>query len=443
MQRPVRPGFFGSSSILASLPLPAQWRLLEDGFRLLRTDLLLPLLAGVAGLVAYLQTGVAIFLPWVVMVAITIVAGPFVADQFDTRPAPSVPYPWCRVYESATLIQAAVLGVGGALAAGSGNATCFLLLVGPLNFAAAIWGSRAVLAPTARAQMALAMLPLIIVSVAQLNFTCISIGVLAAAQLGVAMTLARPEAGRVAAEPLVGERAPHVPLTGNMALDPTAGDFQKLLGRCQITGLLNRHSFSHLLALDGERAYRAETQLSLLLLQCGEQVEVDSQLACLARRLQGALRRSSDAVASLGGGKFGVLLPFTDALGAAAVARNLQTALRAPVVEDEQLVLPEQMPINVGIATYCGKGLLPENQLLHFAEEALVGAKKQGGDKISRHDPMIATLRPAPYLGPMPAEAIPARATLGNQPAQQRRGERVVQLHQKDKTETPAGAENT
>ena len=443
MQRPVRPGFFGSSSFLANLPLPAQWRLLEDGFGLLRTDLLLPLLAGVAGLVAYLQTGIAIFLPWVVMVAITMVAGPFVADQFNARPALSAPSPWCRVYEAATLVQAAVLGIGGALAAGSGNATCFLLLVGPLNFAAAIWGTRAVLAPTARAQMALAMLPLIIVSIAQLNFTCISIGLLAAAQLGVAMTLARPEAGRVAADALAPERAPHVPLTGNMALDPQASDFQKLLGRCQITGLLNRHSFSHLLALDGERAYRAETQLSLLLLQCGEEVEVDSQLASLARRLQGALRRSSDAVASLGGGKFGVLLPFTDALGAAAVARNLQSALRAPVLDDEQFVVAPDAPISVGIATYCGKGLLPENQLLHFADEALAAAIKQGGDKISRHDPMIATLRPAPYLGPMPAEGIPARTSLGNQAAQQRRGQRVVQLHQQDKTETPAGAEHT
>jgi diguanylate cyclase (GGDEF)-like protein len=209
-------------------------------------------------------------------------------------------------------------------------------------------------------------------------------------------------------------------LAGHTALPKAAADFQKLLGRDQTTGLPNRHSFMHLLAQESARAFRAETALSLLLVAWDEHgttasrleaAAMDARIAGIARRLRGTLHRQQDILASLGGGRFAVVLPFTDAFGAKTVAENLQAALRAPVLDADGSEAGASVAISVGAATYCGKGLLPETQLLHFAEEALCAARNTGGDRISRYDPMVDTLRPAAYAGAKPQAATPSLAT--------------------------------
>jgi diguanylate cyclase (GGDEF)-like protein len=162
----------------------------------------------------------------------------------------------------------------------------------------------------------------------------------------------------------------------------------------------------HLLSQESTRAYRAETALSLLLIAWDDfdeaatglaQAAIDAQIAAIAGRLRGSLHRQQDLLASLGGGRFAAVLPFTDAFGAKTVAENLQAALRTPVLDAAYQDNAVTAAISIGAATYCGKGLLPETQLLQFAEEALAAARKTGGDKITRYDPMVATLRPAPY----------------------------------------------
>ncbi len=186
---------------------------------------------------------------------------------------------------------------------------------------------------------------------------------------------------------------------------PAARDFQRLLTRDEITGLPNRHSFAHLLAEETARACRAETKLSLLLLHwnefdalsvAGPPASVNERLAGLAHRLAGGLQRSSDVLASLGVGRFAVLLPFTDGFGAAAVAHKLQTLLRANA--------PEPISVCIGAASYCGKGPLTNEELMQFAEQALAAALKTGGDCIKMYDPAVAMLRPAPHSGARPKE---------------------------------------
>ena len=209
-------------------------------------------------------------------------------------------------------------------------------------------------------------------------------------------------------------------------------DFQRALGRDQLTGLPNRPCFSFLLAGQAALAAQFETELSILVLDwagygsAGADREArDQRFAALASRLRGALQRKHDVLGSLGDGRLAAMLVFTDAAGADRVARNLQRAAgdilstdaasptphhpmdsATPVkifgqfstAGDADLVLAERAEpadmdaaldigiLNIGLATYCGKGRLDHDALLRAAEQAAVFASLNGGDHISRFE---------------------------------------------------------
>jgi diguanylate cyclase (GGDEF)-like protein len=313
--------------------------------------------------------------------------------------------------------QSAILGVGGAMAAAGGNPLICLLTAVPLCFVAGADAAQAVLPGPVRGQLLLLLGPVVAGGLFGRQQAGLVVALLAAVALGMALAVAAATSARAtqAASHIAPVAMPPVGHT----LPPAAQDFQRLLGRCQVTGLPNRHSFAHLLVQESTRACSAETKLSLLLLQwdgfdtysaAAKPARLDAQLAGLARRLGGELRRSADVLANLGDGRFAVLLPFTDASGAGTVARNLQAALRLPELGDGAEVGANRVSVSIGAATYCGKGPLPDDQLMRFAEEALSAARATGGDRVKNYDPIAATLRPAPYAGPRPKEEASARS---------------------------------
>jgi diguanylate cyclase (GGDEF)-like protein len=414
-------------SILEQLftPLPratplAQWHVVDATYARLSPPRPAEYGPIAGGLAAYGLSGQPWCLAWVVAAAATVLAMQRVAAAFQRRGTNDPPSLWARRYRTAVLAQAALLGAGGFAAAQSGDAASAMPLLLSLAFAASRAGAGAKLAATASWQVALLLGPAALGGLLTGLPSSLALGVSAALLACMGAAQAQENGAAMLQEAESQAALAHEPLAGHTALPKAAADFQKLLGRDQATGLPNRHSFMHLLAQESARAFRAETALSLLLVAWDDYdaaaarlgaAGLDARIASIARRLRGTLHRQQDILASLGGGRFAVVLPFTDAFGAKTVAENLQAALRLPVLENDSAEAPCPVPISIGAATYCGKGLLPETQLLHFAEEALASARKTGGDRISRYDPMIDTLRPAPYAGAVPAPAPQGMAT--------------------------------
>ena len=195
---------------------------------------------------------------------------------------------------------------------------------------------------------------------------------------------------------------------------PPAFDFQKTLGRDQVTGLPNRPCFAHLVTAQSQLAARMEARLSLVIIgwegyaaPSYSRKARDEVMAGFAAKLRDKLQRAHDMLGSLGDGQFGILLPFTDGAGADMVARRLRAMLQAaaqqapvappdmeldaapPPGPDETMpeAEPAVPPLVVGVATYCGKGKLADDALLATAERALAFALLQhDGERLVRYD---------------------------------------------------------
>jgi diguanylate cyclase (GGDEF)-like protein len=406
-------------TVLPVLPPLAQWKLLEGAFEAMRAPDPVTFVPLAGGLAACVMSGHAWGLVWLLLMAGSIAWAQRLAGQFEMRGAESLPEEWARRLTAAYWYQAAAIGAGGLIAAAVANPALSLLLACAIGFAMAQTAATAAFTLAIRGQVLLLAAPIALACL--INFTPFMAiaGLMLILQALAAVSLADRIIARTHAV-LAGDRsAGRTVPPGQFSMPPSAADFQKLLGRDQTTGLPNRHSFMNLLAQECVRAGRAETHLSVLLLQWDDyasqhttepQPVVDKQLAHMARRLRTTLRRPADLIASLGAGRFAVILPFTDAFGGATVARNLQSALALPELNADGMVTAESTRLSIGAATYCGLGVLPEGQLLEFAEEALAAARGNGGNRINRYDPVASTPRPPAYTGPYAQEPAPHAA---------------------------------
>jgi GGDEF domain-containing protein len=206
---------------------------------------------------------------------------------------------------------------------------------------------------------------------------------------------------------------------------PPAAEFQKTQGRDQLTGLPNRPCFTHYLTVQATLAAQLETRLSLLVIDWAGHtapgVRVDARnrrLSEVADLLRATLRRPHDMLGCLGRGRFAALLPFTDATGAEYVAKNLKSALCVPGQLDaepppvneaawSEAIMFGKRPVsarslyeepvaarnphsattlNIGMASYCGKGPLQPETMLFAAERAADLAALDGATHTVRFD---------------------------------------------------------
>jgi diguanylate cyclase (GGDEF)-like protein len=162
-----------------------------------------------------------------------------------------------------------------------------------------------------------------------------------------------------------------------------------------LTGLANRRTFDRTLEAEWLRAARLVTPLSLLLIDIdrfkpfndryGHQAG-DECLRTVARILSEAMKRSTDLVARYGGEEIAVLLPATDAEGAAAVAEDVRARVQALAIPHDANAPCCVLTISIGSAT-----LLPSfelltadpNMLVALADQALYQAKLQGRNRVS------------------------------------------------------------
>lgn len=160
-----------------------------------------------------------------------------------------------------------------------------------------------------------------------------------------------------------------------------------------LTGLANRRAFDETLEREWARAVRAETELSLILLDVDHFKPFNDRYghpvgdACLrdvARAIQEVVRRPGDLAARYGGEEIAVILPRTPASGAAQVAEALRTA-----VQDLQVAHADSpcgvVTVSAGVATataMVGETIAMPDGLLIGADGALYRAKNNGRNRV-------------------------------------------------------------
>lgn len=153
-----------------------------------------------------------------------------------------------------------------------------------------------------------------------------------------------------------------------------------------LTGIANRRNFDRTLEQEWNRALRAGTRLSLIMLDVDlfksfndhyGHLAGDECLQTLTRTLSQTVRRAGDLVARYGGEEFVVLLPGTSEHDAVEIARQIQYAVVSLALPHAK-TLPGIFTVSLGVAS-----LVPSRQslpldLVRHADLALYRAKQSG-----------------------------------------------------------------
>lgn len=174
-----------------------------------------------------------------------------------------------------------------------------------------------------------------------------------------------------------------------------------------LTGLWNYRYLRESIRREVERASRFGRMLSVLALDLDRFKDVndtyghaagDTVLAEFARRVRGEIREV-DLAFRQGGEEFVLLLPETDARGAAIVAERLGAVVRETPIAVEAYAGPVLVTVSVGIAVYPDNGSTGR-EVLEAADDALYAAKAAGRDTYR-----VAEVRPD-----VPTREIPVLA---------------------------------
>lgn len=195
--------------------------------------------------------------------------------------------------------------------------------------------------------------------------------------------LARVQARAQQLELLVQERT--------RELAEKAHQLARLAETDELTGLANRRKFFETLRSELQRLWRApqETRLALLLLDLDNFKDINDTLGhgagdLMLKAVAGALAasvRTTDTVARIGGDEFAVILPMTDRLGAAVVARKVLQAVAATRVDFGGRSL--SVTATAGLAVVAPTAVFADEEitrLVQRADVALYAAKRRGGN---------------------------------------------------------------
>ncbi|MGW3892593.1 diguanylate cyclase [Micromonospora chokoriensis] len=184
-----------------------------------------------------------------------------------------------------------------------------------------------------------------------------------------------------------------------------------------LTGLWNYRYLRESIRREVERASRFGRMLSILALDLDRFKDVndtyghaagDTVLAEFARRVRGEIREV-DLAFRQGGEEFVLLLPETDARGAAIVAERLGAVVRETPIAVEADAGPVLVTVSVGIAVYPDNGSTGR-EVLEAADDALYAAKAAGRDtyRVAEVRPDVAT-RELPVLAGAvtPSDGLP------------------------------------
>ncbi len=159
-----------------------------------------------------------------------------------------------------------------------------------------------------------------------------------------------------------------------------------------LTGVASRRHFEETLDLEWRRASRAGTPLSLIMIDAdffkhfndayGHQ-RGDDCLILIASTLRNGLNRPGDMVARYGGDEFMILIPGTDAEGAAEMAEAMRVRVEAMEITHEGSPDDKVVTISLGVVTAFPTRGFSAGELVAAVDEALYQAKDEGRNRLA------------------------------------------------------------
>ncbi|GDY26357.1 GGDEF domain-containing protein [Agarivorans sp. Toyoura001] len=157
--------------------------------------------------------------------------------------------------------------------------------------------------------------------------------------------------------------------------------------RDSLTGLYNRAVFEQTLSLHWRLSSRANTSLSLLLIDVDffkpyndhyGHVAGDQCLTMVANLFTEALQREDDIVARYGGEEFVMVLPNTDTKGALQVAARVRTLLAEAQLRHEYSAAASYVTVSIGVSCLIPVAQQSTKEIVDKADKALYRAKQLG-----------------------------------------------------------------
>jgi diguanylate cyclase (GGDEF)-like protein len=171
-------------------------------------------------------------------------------------------------------------------------------------------------------------------------------------------------------------------------------ELQTQSGQDWLTGLANRRRFDEMLQQEWGRARRDETSLAVLMIDIdyfkpfndtyGHQAG-DTCLQQAAKALGEVVSRPGDLPARYGGEEFVVVLPQTDAAGAAIVAEKMRAKVEALRIPHASSQVSNRVTISIGVAAMVPPEKSEPAVLIAAADKALYRAKREGRNRVRSH----------------------------------------------------------
>ena len=159
-----------------------------------------------------------------------------------------------------------------------------------------------------------------------------------------------------------------------------------------LTGIANRRHFDQELLQESRRAKREKTPLSLIMLDIDYfkafndtygHLKGDDCLKTVAATLKNTLKRSGDFAARYGGEEFAVVLPNTDAVGAAIIAEELRASIERAGILHINSLCADYVTVSLGVVTRFSDQAETPDDLISAADRALYRSKHEGRNRVS------------------------------------------------------------
>jgi two-component system chemotaxis family response regulator WspR len=166
-------------------------------------------------------------------------------------------------------------------------------------------------------------------------------------------------------------------------------ELQKLAALDGLTGICNRRRFDEALKHEWHRARRDKRPLSLIVCDIDHfktyndshgHLAGDLCLKKVAAVLTENLKRPADLAARFGGEEFVLVLPDTDAAGAAVVAESCRSRIESLALESP--VAGGVVTLSVGVATLLPEADANHDDLIDLADLAMYDAKRAGRNRV-------------------------------------------------------------